>query len=61
MTTSLSYKETGFQKIKSHIVKNKLIYIGISLVLIAGIGIFYLLITVAKRQFLNYFNHLLTF
>ena len=34
---SLSYKETGYQKIKSHIDSNKLIYIGISLVLIAGL------------------------
>ena len=33
----LSYKETGFQKIKSHLDKNKLIYMGIGLVFIAGL------------------------
>ena len=33
----LSYKESIFQKIKTHIVKNKLVYIGISLVFIAGL------------------------
>jgi acetyl-CoA carboxylase carboxyl transferase subunit alpha len=31
--SSLSYKENGFEKIKSNIVKNKLIYIGAALVL----------------------------
>ena len=35
--SSLSYKETGYQKIKSHIDQNKLIYIGISLVLIVSL------------------------
>ena len=33
----LSYKESRYQKIKSHINQNKLIYMGIGLVLIAGI------------------------
>jgi acetyl-CoA carboxylase carboxyl transferase subunit alpha len=31
--SSLSYKENGFQKIKSNIIKNKLVYIGVGLVL----------------------------
>ena len=35
--TGLSYKDSGFQKIKSHIDQNKLTYIGIGLVLIAGL------------------------
>ena len=34
--TGLSYRGSGIQKIKTHITKNKLIYIGISLVIIAG-------------------------
>jgi len=33
----LSYKEPGIQKIKLHIVQNKLVYIGIGLVFIAGL------------------------
>ena len=33
----LSYKESGYQKIKSHIDQNKLVYLGAGLVLIAGI------------------------
>jgi len=33
----LSYKESGIQKIKVHIVKNKLIYIGMGLVFITGL------------------------
>ena len=33
----LSYRESGIQKIRTHIVKNKLIYIGIGLVFIAGL------------------------
>ena len=33
----LSYKESGIQKIKIHIVKNKLIYTGIGLVFITGL------------------------
>ena len=33
----LSYKESGIQKIKIHIVKNKLIYIGMGLVFITGL------------------------
>jgi len=33
----LSYKESGFQKVKLHIDKNKLIYMGIGLVFIAGL------------------------
>jgi acetyl-CoA carboxylase carboxyl transferase subunit alpha len=33
----LSYKESGFQKIKSHITQNKLIYTGVGLVVITGI------------------------
>tara|TARA_Y100000996_G_scaffold411856_1_gene396774 strand:+ start:3418 stop:4521 length:1104 start_codon:yes stop_codon:yes gene_type:complete len=35
--TGLSYKESNIQKIKSHIIENKLIYLGIGLVFIAGI------------------------
>ena len=35
--TSLSYKDTIDQKIKVHILKNKLIYVGLGLVLIAGL------------------------
>ena len=35
--TDLSYKESGFNKIKFFITQNKLIYIGIILVLIASI------------------------
>ena len=35
--TSLSYKESGIQKIKSHLDQYKLLYIGVSLVLIAGL------------------------
>ena len=34
---SLSYKETTYQKIKTHIDKNKLIYIGAGLVFLASI------------------------
>tara|TARA_B110000196_G_C20703291_1_gene456229 strand:- start:145 stop:603 length:459 start_codon:yes stop_codon:yes gene_type:complete len=33
----LSYKESGIQKIKIHIVENKLIYIGMGLVFITGL------------------------
>ena len=33
----LSYKESNIQKIKSHFLKNKLIYLGIGLVFIAGV------------------------
>ncbi len=33
----LSYKETSYHKIKSHLVKNKLLYIGIGLVLTVGL------------------------
>jgi|TARA_B100001093_G_C26722729_1_gene968574 acetyl-CoA carboxylase carboxyl transferase subunit alpha len=33
----LSYKEYGYQKIQSHIIKNKLVYSGIALLLIVGI------------------------
>ena len=36
LDTGLSYKGSDIQKIKMHIVKNKLIYIGIGLVFIAG-------------------------
>ncbi len=35
--TGLSYKESILQKIQNHIAKNKLVYIGISLVFIAGL------------------------
>ena len=35
--TGLSYKKSRYQKIKSHIDQNKLIYAGVSLVLIAGL------------------------
>ena len=35
--TGLSYKESSFQKIKTHFFKNKILYIGISLLFIAGI------------------------
>tara|TARA_X000001036_G_scaffold360988_1_gene344116 strand:+ start:506 stop:1612 length:1107 start_codon:yes stop_codon:yes gene_type:complete len=35
--TGLSYKESGFQKIKLHIIKNKLVYTGALLVFIAGL------------------------
>tara|TARA_E500000331_G_C16831654_1_gene529532 strand:- start:151 stop:606 length:456 start_codon:yes stop_codon:yes gene_type:complete len=35
--TGLSYKESNIQKIKSHILENKLIYLGIGLVFTAGI------------------------
>ena len=35
--SGLSYKETGFQKIKSHLDQNKLTYIGIGLVLTVGL------------------------
>jgi acetyl-CoA carboxylase carboxyl transferase subunit alpha len=35
--TSLIYKESSYQKAKLHIIKNQLIYIGITCVLIAGI------------------------
>ena len=34
--TGLSYKGSDIQKIKTHIVKNKLLYIGIGLVFLAG-------------------------
>ena len=34
---SLSYKESNYQKIKIHLVKNKLVYIGISLAIISGL------------------------
>ena len=34
--TGLSYKGTGIHKLKSHIDNNKLIYIGISIVLLAS-------------------------
>ena len=37
LDTGLSYKGSDIQKIKTHIVKNKLIYIGIGLVFIAGL------------------------
>ena len=37
LDAGLSYKGSDIQKIKSHIVKNKLIYIGIGLVFIAGL------------------------
>ena len=33
----LSYKDSFFQKIKSHIDQNKLVYLGISLILIASL------------------------
>ncbi len=33
----LSYKGSGIQKIKNHLFKNKLVYIGISLILVAGL------------------------
>ena len=33
----LSYRESNIQKIKSHILQNKLIYLGIGLVFIAGL------------------------
>ena len=36
-TTGLSYKETAFQQFKFHFNQNKLIYIGISLVLVASL------------------------
>ena len=39
--TGLSYKESVFQKINSHIIKNKLIYAGISLVFIASLVSFF--------------------
>ena len=35
--TSLSYKESIFQKIKNQFIKNKLIYVGLGVVLIAGL------------------------
>ena len=35
--TGLSYKGSDIQKIITHIVKNKLIYIGLGLVIIAGL------------------------
>ena len=35
--SGLSYKESGIQKIKFHIVRNKLVYIGISLIFITGL------------------------
>jgi len=35
--SELSYRETIYQKIKSHILENKLIYIGVSVVLIASL------------------------
>ena len=35
--TGLSYKESGIQKIKLHIIENKLVYIGVGLVFIAGL------------------------
>ena len=35
--TGLSYKESSFQKIKTYFFKNKILYIGISLLFIAGI------------------------
>ena len=35
--TGLSYKKPNFQKIKSHIDQNKLVYIGVGLVIIAAI------------------------
>ncbi len=37
LDSGLSYKESDIQKIKNHIVKNKLIYMGIGLVFIAGL------------------------
>ena len=37
LDSGLSYKESGIQKIKIHIVRNKLLYIGISLVFITGL------------------------
>ena len=42
LDTELSYKESGFQKITTHILKNKLAYTGLGLVFIAGlVTIFY--------------------
>tara|TARA_B100000965_G_scaffold404332_1_gene434748 strand:- start:175 stop:1281 length:1107 start_codon:yes stop_codon:yes gene_type:complete len=35
--SGLSYKESGIQKIKFHVVRNKLVYIGISLIFITGL------------------------
>jgi len=35
--TGLSYKESDIQKIKIHIIKNKLVYIGVGFVFIAGL------------------------
>ena len=35
--TGLIYKESTYQKISSHIIKNKLLYIGVGLVFIAGL------------------------
>ena len=35
--TSLSYNESIFQKIKNQFIKNKLIYVGLGVVLIAGL------------------------
>ena len=35
--TGLSYQESSFEKIKTHFFKNKILYIGISLLFIAGI------------------------
>ena len=37
LDSGLSYKESDIQKVKNHIVKNKLIYMGIGLVFIAGL------------------------
>ena len=35
--SGLSYKDSGFNKLQAHIDKNKLVYIGLSLVLVAGL------------------------
>jgi len=37
LDTGLSYKKSNIQKIKTHIVENKLVYVGISLVFIVGL------------------------
>ncbi|MDC0903693.1 acetyl-CoA carboxylase carboxyltransferase subunit alpha [Pelagibacteraceae bacterium] len=35
--TGLGYNESGYQKFKTHIVKNKLVYFGVGFVLLAGL------------------------
>ena len=56
--TSLSYNESIFQKIKNQFIKNKLIYVGLGVVLIAGLItiIYWIEQYVAKKQYIYLFK-----